>query len=207
MADLIKPNHPHGPLLRQFSADSGLLLSSEQMLSNNSFTFISEMRLGVTSWLDHCVSTQDGHNIISNMYIDYELSFRDHIPLVMKLNLDQLPSVENDINNVAPRLDWENIDPIKLREFTLMTELYMSNLTIPDEVLKCRDPNCTNQSHIKLLNELYVKMCKCLTDARNFMFGVKGKRSFDIKPGLNEHVKELRNIARKRFVAWREAGQ
>ena len=206
-ADLIKPNHPHGPLLRQFSGESGLVLSSEQMLPNNSFTFISEMRLGVTSWLDHCLSTQDGHNIISNMYIDYELSIRDHIPLVMKLNLDQLPSVEKDINNVAPRLNWDSFDPIKLREFSLMSEICMSNLIIPDEALECRDPNCTNQNHINLINQLYVKMCKCLTDASNSVFGVKAKRSFDIKPGFNEHVKELHDIARKRFVAWREAGK
>ena len=206
-ADLIKPNHPHGPLLRQFSGESGLVLSSEQMLPNNSFTFISEMRLGVTSWLDHCLSTQDGHNVISNMYIDYELSIRDHIPLVMKLNLDQLPSVEKDINNVAPRLDWDSFDPIKLREFSLMSEICMSNLIIPDEALECRDPNCTNQNHIYLINQLYVKMCKCLTDATNSVFEVKEKRSFDIKPGFNEHVKELHDIARKRFVAWREAGK
>ena len=206
-ADLIKPNHPHGPLLRQFSGESGLLLSSDQMLPSNSFTFISEMRLGVTSWLDHCLSTQDGHNINSNMYIDYELSIRDHIPLVMNLNLDQLPSVENDINNVAPRLDWDSFDPIKLREFSLMSEIFMSNLIIPDDALECRDPNCTNQNHINLINQLFVKMCKCLTDASNSVFGVKDKRSFDIKPGFNEHVKELHDIARKRFVAWREAGK
>ena len=65
----------------------------------------------------------------------------------MKLNLDQLPSVEKDINNVAPRLNWDSFDPIKLREYSLMSEICMSNLIIPDEALECRDPNCTNQNH------------------------------------------------------------
>ena len=69
-----------------------------------------EMRVGVTSWLDHCVSSRDGHNLIENMYIDYNLSFRDHIPLVLKLNLAKLPSVENDINDGAPRLNWDSFD-------------------------------------------------------------------------------------------------
>ena len=30
---------------------------------------------------------------------------------------------------------------------------------------------------------------------------------FDCKPGFNDHVKELHEIARKRFVAWREANK
>ena len=100
----MKQNHPHGKLLRDFSCDTGLLISSDLMLPNDSFTFMSEMRVGVTSWLDHCVSSRDGHNLIENMYIDYNLSFRDHIPLVMKLNLAQLPSVEKDINDLVPSI-------------------------------------------------------------------------------------------------------
>ena len=206
-ADLVKPTHPHGPLLRQFSSDTGMLISSEQMLPNNSFTFISEMRLGVTSWLDHCISTQDGHNIINNMYIDYDLSIRDHLPLVMNLNLDQLPSVENDTNDVAPRLDWENYDPIKLREYSLMSDIYVNSLIIPDDALDCRNAKCTNKNHTDQVKQLYVKMCKCLTDASNSVFEVQANRSYDIRPGFNEHVKDLHNTARKRFKAWREANK
>ena len=82
-ADLTKISHTHGPLLRQFVNESGLIVSSEQLLPEESFTFISEMRPGETSWLDHCVSTQDGHSIINNIYINYSLSCRDHIPVTM----------------------------------------------------------------------------------------------------------------------------
>ena len=165
------------------------------------------MKLGVTSWLDHCISTQDGQNVINNMYIDYNLSCRDHIPLVMKLSLDQLPSVENDINDVAPRLNWDSYDSIKLREFSLMSDIYMNSLIMPDVALDCRNTNCKNKNHIDQIKQLYDKMCKCLTDASNSVFGVKAKRSFDIKPGFNDHVKELHDTARKRFVAWREANK
>ena len=33
------------------------------------------------------------------------------------------------------------------------------------------------------------------------------QKPFDIKPGFDEHVKELHDIARKRFVAWRNANK
>ena len=73
-ADVLNPTHPHGPLLKQFSGENGLVISSEMMLPTNSFTFISEMNPGQVSWLDHCVSTQDGHNIINSIQIDYKIS-------------------------------------------------------------------------------------------------------------------------------------
>ena len=37
--------------------------------------------------------------------------------------------------------------------------------------------------------------------------GVKKSKKFDCKPGFNEHVKELHDVARKRFVAWKEANK
>ena len=204
-ADLTKPTHPHGPLLRQFSNDNGLIISSEQSLPDESFTYISEMRIGETSWLDHCVSTQDGHNVISSMYVDYSLSFRDHIPLVMKLALDKLPAVEDDTNDVLPRVKWDSYDAIKLREYSLMSDINISRLYIPITALECRNVNCNNKMHITQIKQLYDNISKCLTDASSTVFGVKSKRTFNCRPGFNEHVKELHDIARKRFVAWREA--
>lgn len=50
------------------------------------------MNPGQVSWLDHCMPTHDGYNIIDSMLIDYQLSFRDHIPLVLSLGLDKRPS-------------------------------------------------------------------------------------------------------------------
>ena len=75
------------------------------MLPINSFTFISEMNPGQVSWLDHCVSTQDGHNIINSIQIDYKLSCRDHKPLILTLGLDKLPTVEDEVNSVAPKIN------------------------------------------------------------------------------------------------------
>ena len=39
------------------------------------------------------------------------------------------------------------------------------------------------------------------------MFGIPKKLKFNCRPGFNEHVKDLHDIARKRFVAWREANR
>ena len=73
-ADLVSVSHAHGPLLKQFTNENGLIISSDQLLPNDSFTFINEMRPGETSWIDHCISTQDGHEIINAMCVRYDLT-------------------------------------------------------------------------------------------------------------------------------------
>ena len=206
-ADLTKISHPHGPLLRQFVNESGLIVSSEQLLPEESFTFISEMRPGETSWLDHCVSTQDGHSIINDMYINYSLSCRDHIPVIMKLGLDKLPLVEDEINDVAPRINWDKYDAVKLREYSMMSDIHHSRLTIPSEALDCRDPNCENESHKTHTTLFFDSICNSLVNASNCVFGKSKNKQYDCKPGFNEYVKDLHNTARKRFVAWREANK
>ena len=165
------------------------------------------MRPGETSWLDHCVSTQDGHNIINDMHIDYQLSCRDHIPIVINLGLDKLPSVEDEINVVSPKVNWDSYDPIKLREYSLMSDIYSGRLSIPREATECRNTKCKDENHINQIKAFYDSLCKCLTDASSDVLGVNNKKPFNCKPGFNEHVKDLHDIARKRFVAWKEANK
>ena len=105
------------------------------MLPVDSFTFISETNPGETSLLDHCISTQDGHNIISNLYVKYNLSCRDHIPLEMNLCLDRLPTVEDETNDVTPKINWDRYNAVKLREISLMSDKHISGVSIPSEAL------------------------------------------------------------------------
>ena len=206
-ADLVNISHPHGPLLKSFINDNGLIVSSDNLLPDDSFSFISEMRPGETSWLDHCISSQDGHSLISNMYIDYKLSCRDHIPLFVDLDLGRLPTVEEEINDTSPRIDWDKYDAVKLREFSLMSELHLSRISSPTVALNCRDTMCTDENHIQQIKLFYNNICKCLTDSSIDAFGVAKNKRFDCRPGFNEHVKELHATARKRFVAWRNANK
>ena len=37
---------------------------------------------GSQSWLDHCISTEDGNDIITNAHVVYESIQSDHLPVV-----------------------------------------------------------------------------------------------------------------------------
>ena len=88
-----------------------------------------------------------------------------------------------------------------------MTELFINRIQIPVNSLDCRNVNCKDDNHITQINLFYNHICKCLTDASKTVFGLKSNKSFNVRPGFNEHVKNLHEIARKRFVAWREANK
>ena len=155
-ADVTNLSHPHGPLLTQFSDENSLVISSQKLLPSDSFSFISEMNPGTVSWLDHCISTQDGHNVINSMQIEYHLSCRDHIPLVLSLGLDKLPSVEDEVNSVSPSIKWDEQSSTKLREFSLMSDICLSRILIHREVLECNDINC--KLNLELFMVIFVKV-------------------------------------------------
>ena len=78
--------------LNQF-CDENNWLSSELLLPANTFTYLSE-RWDSTSWLDHCVSTSDGHDVIQNINVLYSLCTSDHIPMCIDVSLELVPQVE-----------------------------------------------------------------------------------------------------------------
>ena len=75
------------------------------------------------------------------------------------------------------------------------------------EAVDCKNTQCKDENHILQLKDLYDNLCKCLTYASNDVLGVNKIKKYNCKPGFNEHVKELHDIARKRFMAWREANK
>ena len=141
------------------------------------------MNPGKVSWLDHCISTQDGHHVINSMQIEYHLSCRDHIPLVLSLGLDKLPSVEDEVNCVSPSIKWDEQSSTKLREYTLMSDICLSRISIPREVIECNNINCELEDHTSKLRTLYGNICESFVDASNTVFGVKKVRNLIVNQG------------------------
>ena len=76
-ADISDVNSMFATHLKDFCSDTG-------MLAGDTFTQLSE-RWHSTSWPDHCLSTSDGHNLITAMHVQYGTSCRDHIPLIVDI--------------------------------------------------------------------------------------------------------------------------
>ena len=69
-------------------------------------TYVSDA-WGSQSWLDHCISTEDGNDIITNAHVVYESIQSDHLPVVFELDLQLAPDVEpGACHGNAGRIDW-----------------------------------------------------------------------------------------------------
>ena len=89
-ADVSNDNHQFGNYLNQFCSDIGLITSSELKLPENSFTYKSDS-WRTTSWIYHCVSSKDGHDIILDMEILYSESTGDHVPF--RVGVERRPPI------------------------------------------------------------------------------------------------------------------
>ena len=53
---------------------------------NDTYIYVSDA-WGSQSWLDHCISTEGGNDIITNAHVVYESIQSDHLPVVFELDL------------------------------------------------------------------------------------------------------------------------
>lgn len=66
------------------------MLSSQLLLHMGSY--ISE-DWHTTSWLHHCISTAEAHNIIQSIQILHWASKSDHVPFLMTVDFESLPNM------------------------------------------------------------------------------------------------------------------
>ena len=89
----------------------------------------------------------------------------------------------------------------------MMSDIHLSRLLIPKEALDCRDTNCCDETHRMQTKLCYDSLCKQCADSSYDVLGTNKKKPYVCKPGFNDYVKDIHDIARKRFVAWREANK
>ena len=106
---------------------------------------------GSQSWLDHCISTEDGNDIITNAHVVYEFIKSVHIPVVFELDLQLAPDVQpGACHSNADRIDWSLLSDEVIYNYGAKTELLLSNIVLPTDALLCKDCNCRNDSHTLL---------------------------------------------------------
>lgn len=141
-ADINDSNSLFAKHLICLSEDNNFTLSSRVLLPADSYTYTSEAWHS-TSWLDHCLSTADGHAAIENMGIKYGVTTTDHIPLALTINIEELPSTVSNDNaisgNVSTRLDWSTLSEEDLLAYYTNTDHYLSNVYLPREAIMCKD--------------------------------------------------------------------
>ena len=93
-ADASKTSSWFHRYVAKFCQENGYIWSSGLHLPDNTFTYVSDA-WGSTSWLDHCVATKDGNNIITSISVDYDCHLSDHFPLNINVCCDLAPKLDS----------------------------------------------------------------------------------------------------------------
>ena len=174
--------------LRQFCSDTGLLLSDEVNLPSDTFTHVSE-RWHTTSWLDHCLSSKDGHNLITNMKVQYHTSCGDNIPLTLDIYIStecipELETVDDDSDNL--RVNWSKMSAANLEAYNRNTDLHLNGIEAPADALCCKDIDCKNENHRIALDVYYGKLVRAMTKAGQRR--ARTDKTFNSQPGWNMNM-------------------
>ena len=163
-ADVSNDKHRFGNYLNQFCSDIGLVISRELKLPEDSFIYKSDS-WHTTSWIDHCVSSKDGHDIIHDMEILYPESTGDHVPFRVGVSIDHILTLDESNSNAINRLDWSRISKSDIDSNpTLLTDDILSRVHITVVALNCKNVDCTDPSHVAEVNLFY----------ENLMSSIKG---------------------------------
>ena len=184
--------------------DNGFVLSSQQLLPSNSFTFISNWE--TVSWLDHCISSSDAHNAIQSMEIYYKYATTDHIPVGITMNVNNIPDMTKSTNCCTRcKLDWSRIKQDDITEYGVNTDTPLKNVKIATDAILCRDVHCKHSQHVNELCSFYEDIVQALKLASQPLYNFS-KCNFHCRPGWNVYVADIHEAARDAFLLWKEEG-
>ena len=168
------------------------------------FTYFST-GLGVTSWLDHVVSTGPMHNVISDIQVEYGYVTSDHCPVSVTIDTE-VPQLKVDSvqkNNVISKVRWDKISAAEREVYRRNTDIALDGVKLNYSVLSCRDATCKNSSHVQYIHKLYEDICMVLAEAGDSIQPGSKTSKCNSKAGWNTYCKELHSQARESFLHWR----
>lgn len=192
--------------LLRFTRQQDLHISDVALLPPNSFTYVHN-RLNVTSstWLDHCICSDQLHAAINECVIRYDLSNSfDHIPLQISFRMPSLPSLAVT-HERSPSISWDFRNQQKSSAFRLSTEVKLRSIAQPADALLCNNLRCRNEQHKERLGEFYSNIINAIRTSGTDTFRVNSGNRRNI-PGWNDLVKELYTYSREMFLIWKNNG-
>ncbi|KAG7304665.1 hypothetical protein JYU34_010007 [Plutella xylostella] len=201
--------HPNTLFCRemlQFCSEQNWLCADFEQLGINSdtYTFISEAN-GSKRWLDHCLVTQSAFRTIVGIKIEYDVLWSDHFPIVFEcnLNLINMKVMNNPVCVKISNVRWGNKKDEEIQIYAKSCHEYLSSIVLPSDLTTCCNTICHNVDHRNLLDKMYSKIVKALSEAA--VLSSAGKSSSNKKQrviGWNKHVKDAHATARAKFQQW-----
>ncbi|VVC96262.1 unnamed protein product, partial [Leptidea sinapis] len=77
------PNELFYNVMLSFCEVQNWICIDTNLCANNTYTFHSDAH-GCNRWLDHCIITESARTTVMNVYVQYDVFWSDHYPLVVQ---------------------------------------------------------------------------------------------------------------------------
>ncbi|XP_022837226.1 uncharacterized protein LOC111364552 [Spodoptera litura] len=175
---------------------------------SDTYTFVSEAH-GCARWLDHCVVTESGLPAITRVWVDYDVRWSDHFPLILECDWQRVVCRERVTRALGPnKVLWGERTPDQMRCYHDICQSELKYIDFPSQLSQCCDELCSISEHRRLLRDMYVRLVTILTEAAvaTHSRARRRRRGGDIA-GWNMHVKDYYKDARLKFCAWADEGK
>ena len=177
--------------------------------TSGQFTHVSDAH-GTTSWLDHVICSSDMQNNVVSIKILEKSPSSDHLALAVTFDIMCKPVTidKHTCHSDKVRFVWDNATDTDVAHYKKWTAENFIKLKISD-VIHCNNINCDSIEHHNQIDELYMKTCSIMMQCSSSSIPTSTvKTSGDyVVPGFNEYAKELHNVARSCFIAWKSLGK
>ena len=120
----------------------------------------------------------------------YNITDDDHIPFLIHVMVDNIPSVTNETNDITLKIDWNMVKDSDLLKYQRETCKRFGDITIPVEELNCRDLTCDKPDHKEQIAKFYHCIIDALLKSGSFITKHKNNSHHQL-PGWSEHVAKL----------------
>ena len=125
-------------------------------------------RWHTTSWLDHCVSSGDGHTVIKDMDVLYSTCCSDHIPITVDIVIASIPVLEVASDDINLSVNWSKLSATDKDTYARDIDVHLNAVKVPVDAICCKDTECSNEQHFEALNLYYYRRRVCVHNLTNF---------------------------------------
>ena len=191
-----------GPTMLDFCEENNLIISTKELLPPDTYSHISHRTDNTyKTWIDHVVSSKDAHMAIKHIDMLYNVSDEDHLPFVTHLNVDSIPQVTMETNDIVSRIHWSNIKDPELLKYYNDTGKTLGKIKLPTDALNCQNLECKNNLHMQVLSKFYSDITNSLTEASSHL-NIDKEKNYVSRPGWTEYVSELYDYSKTCHQKW-----
>ena len=176
---------------------------------SGAFTYLSEAH-GTTSWIGHCVCTEQAHSSITDVNICYDMQSSDHFPISICIDVSSVPRLDCAYTPPQSRLNWSKASERDRSMYRDKCAELLDSIELPRDAACCSDTSCKDSSHIEGARDLYCCIANALNCAAvNAIPVTKGNCNADDHniPGWNDFIKAEHADARDAFKFWVVSGK